>query len=611
MAVSKNPNKSGGGLWADILTAQLSSKLPLFWSLHKNSIVDKFFEGWNHIRTEEDIKYSRRAEHPREMTALSVSNCGSFVFSGFSDGWLIKNSIETARLVKKFKYNDLSTSNFEKILHIFSDAKNSFVLVAKDTYIEKLDFYIGIRLMTFELNPKDFQELSYKIPNLNIGVADFEDSNQLEMESDLKKEDFEDLKSLETPSLEACKLSLDQQNHLFVIITPKHSIKIINTENMTIVRDFNLKNQKCVSCFVIAPHAKKLIVATEDSKLGVYDLFSSSLLCLFQMDGVMESMAIRESCHLLVGAYRKQKAISLWKVQNLDWKVNHTVEMKFESQLRDLEEDKRALYFKPRQEKLKKIFENQITLEEEFLSKIESTLEENKFDMETGVSYNPKMTSLPQEKWSNLRFLQKVISRNKIKEQNIASEELDDLPFFLDIADPTFKMDNDKANGGFFGQDSKNQIIRKRDDNKFLDQDNETLESLLSKIPMADSKLDASKTAGLIQTSKSLLEALKAQNSFAIDHFLRKEAMLNSENCSRLLVFFSVIFKQHLDDFDFKVTLAHIFLESGAHHLIAARTDSNSIRLLKSLQESTNENSYQIGREFFFIQSELQRVANK
>lgn len=622
ISVSNNPTKSGGGLWADIVSAHSSSALPLFWSLHKNSIVDKFFEGWDYIRAEEDARYSRRAENPREVTALSVSNCGSFLFSGFSDGWLVKNSVETARLVKKFKYNDLPTANNNPVLSLFCDSKNSFLIVVKENLIEKIDFYVGIRLMTFEMKKNNFRELDFKLTDIeslnpktksnNFETVDFKIAennpnffSQTLAELETKKESCKS-------NFAECKIKMDQLNNLLVIVTESDSVKVVNTENMTKVRDFALKNQSAVSCLELAIHSKKILIATKDRRLGVYDLFSSTLLSQFELDGVMAAMAIRESCHLLAGAYQKQKSVSLWKVQNLDWKVGDTLQMKFESPLKDLKIDKRELYFIQKEETLQKKLATQTTLQEELLEKIKSQLNENKFDEEAGTGYDLKLTDLPQEKWSNLRYLQKVITRNQIKEANIQKENLEDLPFFLDAEDSTFGMNHDEARGKFFGQIKKTQIIRKRDENEFLDQENESLESLLARIPTQPEAVTPQNK--LLPICEKLLESLKEKNSFAIDHFLRKEAMMSPENCMKLLTFFSLIFEHHQADFDFKVTLAQVFLESGVHHLIGeggeGREGEKISERLGVLRDCVGWKTQEIEREFFCIKSELQRVAN-
>lgn len=284
------------------------SRLPLFWSLHKNSITDKYFECFDKVRLEEDSQYARVAQLKRHITAMSISNCGSFVVSGYSDGWLIKNFIESGRLVRKFKFID-SVKVFNQsqaICRVFIDRINSFVFIVKNDSLTKLDFFSGQTLAILKL--ADFNQ------TITFGLRD-------------------------------CQIECDQINNLIVIVSPCDRILIVNWSNMSVVRYFALQGQSRVSCLVIAKEAKKVLVATRDQKLGVYDIFSAGLVSLFHLDGVVVCLDIREQNWLLVGAYENQRSINLWKIDNLDWKVTRPVELPFKSKLTRLGSDLRACYF--------------------------------------------------------------------------------------------------------------------------------------------------------------------------------------------------------------------------------------------------------------------------
>ena len=306
--ISNGEHHFGGGLWSDLVSIHKDCRLPLFWSIHKNSITDKYFHTFNKIRLEEDHQYAKVAELKREMTCACISNCGSFLFSGYSDGWLIKNYIETGQFVKKFKYSDFvkKFNESQKISNIFVDSVNSFVILAKSDKLLKIDFFSGETLATLKISEFD--------PSLNF-------------------------------SLENCLIKCDQTNNLVVMISPTNQVLIINWNNMTVVRYFSLKNQSAISCFTIAKYAKKILVATQDQKLGIYDIFSSQLISCFKMDGVLQTLDIREDCWLIAGAFSNQKSVHLWKIDNLDWKVEKEIDLPFESKLRDLGGDLRKCYF--------------------------------------------------------------------------------------------------------------------------------------------------------------------------------------------------------------------------------------------------------------------------
>jgi hypothetical protein len=306
--ISNGEQHFGGGLWADVVSIQKNSRLPLFWSFHKNALVDKYFQCFDKIRLEEDLKYAKIAQLKRDLKCVCISNCGSFLLSGYSDGWLIKNFIENGQLVRKFKYND-SIKLFhpkEQINQIFLDSINSFVIIVKDDSLVKLDFFSGEELAVLRLNEFDKQ-----------------------MQIDLKN------------SIIKC----DQTNNLIVIVTPCNRILIVNWNNMTLVRSFYLTNQKNASCMTIAKGAKKVLVASKDKRFGVYDIFSAQQVSCFQLDGVLKTIDIREDVWLLAGAYEHQSSVSLWKIDNLDWKVPKIINLPFQSKLIEMGRDLREHYF--------------------------------------------------------------------------------------------------------------------------------------------------------------------------------------------------------------------------------------------------------------------------
>lgn len=308
--ISNGEHRFGGGLWSDLVSIHSQSRLPLFWSFHKNSFTDKYFECFNKHRLEEDFKYAQVAQLERHLTSACISNCGSFLFSGYSDGWLIKNFMENGQFSKKFKYND-SVKKFDKkeaVHQVFADKANAFLVLIKSDRFVKVDFFSGEILATTELK-------------------------EIDAETDF--------------TLDTCKIKCDQINNFIVCVSPSNKVLVLNWTNMAVVRYFSLKNQKSVSSFTIAQNAKKIIIASKDRKCGVYDIFSSELLSMFSLDGVVQSLDIREEVWLLAGCYQNQKSVNLWKIDNLDWKILDEIPLPFESELIKLNGDIRACYFGP------------------------------------------------------------------------------------------------------------------------------------------------------------------------------------------------------------------------------------------------------------------------
>ena len=309
VVLSDGERRFGGGLWADVVTIQGGSRLPLFWSLHKNSLVDKHFECFDRMRLETDSKYAKVAQCKRELTAAGLSNCGSFLFSGYSDGWLIKNFVETGQMVKKFKYCD-SVKRFEesgRITHIFVDSVNSFIVFVQRERVVKADFFSG------------------------------------EVLAEWRQEGF----CREGEEVGDCLAQCDQVNNLLVLASPSDRLAVLNWRKMVLVRLFALKKQKGVSCFTIAKRAKKILLASKDRRLGVYDIFSSDLLSVFKLDAVLQTVDIREDVWLMVGGFQGGRSVNLWKVENLDWKVQGEVDLPFESELSKLGGQWREAFLRP------------------------------------------------------------------------------------------------------------------------------------------------------------------------------------------------------------------------------------------------------------------------
>lgn len=250
------------------------------------------------------------------------------------------------------------------------------------------------------------------------------------------------------------------------------------------------------------------------------------------------------------------------------------------------------------------------------LEEVETKLSCNGFASKSQESGNFLLSKVPKQQWINLTYMDQIIARNQIKLKDY-DEEANALPFFMNFGDSLLEQMKDELEGNFIQKNNKeSKIIKKRDDNEFLDESVDDLEKLLNLIPKSLMQLPNSENSNLHKTFDSLFEILKSLSSFEIDHFIKKQTMFESENCIRFLKFFSYLFKNKKNDFDFKSILLKTFLESGADQLIQLRKNSpiTKDRVLALLKEihmvliechSENEDS------FMEVMVVLERLANQ
>ena len=185
----------------------------------------------------------------------------------------------------------------------------------------------------------------------------------------------------------------------------------------------------------------------------------------------------------------------------------------------------------------------------------------------------------------------------------------------MDFGDSMLQKMKDERDGKFLSdKQPESKILKKHDENKFLDESVDPLQSLLLKIPLHVSskhKLNSKSDAAF----KEMFEILKSMNSFEIDHFIKRETMFDVENCHRLLVFFSRIMKSGSTDFDFKAILLKVYLEAAAEKLINSSNDSQlgsegTKRLLTGVKDLLGTCQRKYNSQFLEVTTILERLSN-
>lgn len=78
----------------------------------------------------------------RFITAVNVSVCGNFGLAGYNDGYIVKIDMQAGMHVKTF-FNRRVHQNL-KIIGLFSDPLNHFMISADDHVIARWDYYSGL-----------------------------------------------------------------------------------------------------------------------------------------------------------------------------------------------------------------------------------------------------------------------------------------------------------------------------------------------------------------------------------------------------------------------------------------------------------------------------------
>lgn len=195
------------------------------------------------------------------------------------------------------------------------------------------------------------------------------------------------------------------------------------------------------------------------------------------------------------------------------------------------------------------------------------------------------LSDVPKQKWENLAYFDKVLSRNQIALKDF-DEEVDATPFFLDFGHSLLQQMKDELEGKFVQSKNKeSKILKKREDNEFLDEAVDRLEQILQNIPsfLPEKGVPDAQTENLFH---ELFELLKSLSSFELDHFIKRQTAFDSDNCVRLLRVFHFCFSHSPADFDFKCALLKAFLEAAADQLLQLKGKSPlTVSLLSSISK--------------------------
>ena len=207
--------------------------------------------------------------------------------------------------------------------------------------------------------------------------------------------------------------------------------------------------------------------------------------------------------------------------------------------------------------------------------------------------------------WGNLNYMDKVITRNEIKLEKYNEEE-SDLPFFLDFGDSLLEQIK-KDSENIFSENKESKILKKFDENKFLEENTEDVSKIFCKISLDIKKINK-------ELYSKLFDSFKKMNSFEIDHFIKKETMFEYTNSLKLINFFSFIFKENNEDFDFKLLIFKVFLQSAAEQLVLNLQDNVGKKIyttkLEEIKEYIEEEYERSFNEFIEVTTVLELLTN-
>ena len=104
---------------------------------------------------------------------MGLSSCGNFGLAGYNDGYMVKTSMQNGEHVKTF-FNTKVHQN-KKILGLFCDALNHYLVSCDDCSLAKWDFLSG--LYREHLDVETGIAGMFSDPNTNIvAISDLQNS---------------------------------------------------------------------------------------------------------------------------------------------------------------------------------------------------------------------------------------------------------------------------------------------------------------------------------------------------------------------------------------------------------------------------------------------------
>lgn len=371
--------------WPNMITANKKNLKPCLWDVEDKSIVKLSVGLFDTARAKRQNFIEDLGRKKRLITKVTITNCGNFGVAGFTDGYVVKVSMQTGSHVKTF-YNK-TVHQEREIKGLIVDSLNHFMVTADFDTVALWDFYSGLFQRKFTMSEHLIESI---VPDANSVT--------------------------------------------FGVVFNQSQVNLLEFHSLKPIRAFTANKGNITDCVVLFSE-RKIVLSTDAKELSVFDIFTEKCVSRFKLEKSIVALAIDRGLNYLAAVFEGDRHVMLWHINKLSLFLPRAAKVKFVSALNFVGEDKRVHYFGDHdadedEEELKDV-------DEELYRELEEVLE-NAADTEASSSDRSKLvmfTDVPQNKWMPLNYIEEIEKRNKPgKNQTV------EVPFFLDFDNPLNRM---------------------------------------------------------------------------------------------------------------------------------------------------------------------------
>jgi U3 small nucleolar RNA-associated protein 21 len=371
--------------WPNMITANKKNLRPCLWDVENKTIVKLNVSLFDSARAKRQNYIEDLGRKNRLITRVTITNCGNFGVAGFTDGYIVKMSMQTGTHIKTFFNKNVHQDR--EIKGIIVDSLNHFMVTADYDTLGLWDFYSGL---------------------------------------------FQRKMTLENFSIHA--LVPDSNSVVFGVSNSQSQVNLVEFHSLKTIRTFTLEKGQISDCIVLFEE-RKMILATTAKELAIFDIFTEKCVSKFKLEKNITAMTIDKDLNYLATTYEGEKHIRLWHINKLSLFLPHPLKVKFKTRLAFVGEDKRKHYFGPNQESSDE--EELKDVDEELYREIEEALESGLINPSSSSERSKLLTftDVPQNRWMPLNYLEEIEKRNKPE-----THQTVEVPFFLNFDNPLNRM---------------------------------------------------------------------------------------------------------------------------------------------------------------------------
>lgn len=436
----------------------------------------------------------------RFVTSVAISQCGNYGIAGFSDGYIVKVTMQTGTHQRTFVDVKGHSIN-DPVRGLSVDALNHFLISNDDNCVIRWDFFGG--------------KLQLRIEE-EAGIS---------------------------------KLIGNPASSYFAYCTKTNIIKLVELHRMETIREFKEEQGIEINECVLLLQDRKIIVATGNKLLKVWDIFSEQLIFTLKLDREIISMDVNREGTLLGTVFRGDKTISMWNIHKLTLFSSEPIQADYVTPVKFRGRNKRAYYFGPKEEDEETTEIKEIG--DELYEAVKAHLDEDNTRSSLKIKKELKLTEIPSNRWMPLRDIEAIEERNRpTKDEDIS------VPFFLEFDNPLTRMK--KAMEGDVMEKEKStrtKVIKNAYKTEFMEELSEDFIALVANIDSSQGFSKVNKKA-----MRKAFKVLKSQTASKINYLLRQLIFEDLEAPTKLLMMFTLVMSLS-DDYDIKCTIFHTFLK--------------------------------------------------